>query len=78
MRARSRPLRQHPVHGQYLRPPAVLRDTKIALMPSLCCENQPLVVVEAMINGIPVIASDRGGMPEAFGDCGFACPSPTE
>ena len=50
------------------------RVTKIALMPSLCCENQPLVVVEAMINGIPVIASDRGGTPEAFGDCGFALP----
>jgi glycosyltransferase involved in cell wall biosynthesis len=50
------------------------RLTKIALMPSLCCENQPLVVVEAMINGIPVVASDRGGTPEALGDCGFALP----
>ena len=50
--------------------------TRIALMPSLCCENQPLVVVEAMINGIPVIASDRGGTPEALGDCGFALPLP--
>jgi glycosyltransferase involved in cell wall biosynthesis len=50
--------------------------TRIALMPSLCWENQPLVVVEAMINGIPVIASDRGGTPEALGDCGFALPLP--
>jgi Glycosyl transferases group 1/Glycosyltransferase like family len=50
--------------------------TKIALMPSLCSENQPLVVVEAMINGIPVIASDRGGTPETLGGCGLALPLP--
>ena len=54
------------------------RVTKIALMPSLCCENQPLVVVEAMINGIPVIASDRGGTPEALETAALRCPSPTE
>ena len=39
------------------------RLTKILLMPSLWWENQPLVAVEAMINGIPVIGSDRGGTP---------------
>ena len=50
--------------------------TRIALMPSLCPENQPLVAVEAMINGIPVIGSDRGGIPEALGDCGFVLPLP--
>ena len=41
--------------------------TKIALVPSVWWENQPLVVIEAMINGIPVIGSNRGGIPETAG-----------
>jgi len=50
--------------------------TRIALLPSLCPENQPLVAVESMINGIPVIGSNRGGIPEVLGDCGFVLPLP--
>ena len=50
--------------------------TKIALMPSLCPENQPLVAVEAMINGIPIIASDWGRTPETVGDGGLVLPLP--
>ena len=50
--------------------------TRIALVPSLWWENQPLVVVEAMINGIPVVASDRGGIPETLGASGFMLPLP--
>ncbi len=50
--------------------------TKLALMPSLWWENQPLVAIEAMINGIPVIGSDRGGTPETLGASGFALPLP--
>ena len=52
------------------------RVTKVALMPSLWWENQPLVAVEAMINGIPVIGSDRGGIPEALGGSGVVLPLP--
>ncbi len=50
--------------------------TKVLLMPSLWWENQPLVAIEAMINGIPVIGSDRGGIPETLGDGGVALPLP--
>ncbi len=50
--------------------------TKIALMPSLWWENQPLVAIEAMINGIPVIGSDRGGISEALGDGGIVLGIP--
>jgi len=50
--------------------------TRIALMPSLWWENQPMVAIESMINGIPVIGSDRGGIPEVLGDCGFLLPLP--
>jgi glycosyltransferase involved in cell wall biosynthesis len=44
--------------------------TKILLMPSLM-ENAGLVAMEAMINGIPVVASNRGGLPETIGEAGF-------
>ncbi|WP_169973287.1 glycosyltransferase [Tautonia rosea] len=50
--------------------------TRVCLMPSLWWENQPLVAVEAMINGIPVIGSDRGGIPETLGDAGIVLPLP--
>jgi len=50
--------------------------TKVCLLPSLCRENQPLVAVEAMVNGIPVIGSDRGGIPEALGEAGIVLPLP--
>ena len=48
--------------------------TRICLMPSLWWENQPLVAIEAMCNGIPVVGSDRGGIPEALGRAGIVLP----
>jgi glycosyltransferase involved in cell wall biosynthesis len=50
--------------------------SKICVMPSLWMENQPLVAIEAMANGIPVIGSDRGGIPEALGESGLVLPLP--
>jgi hypothetical protein len=50
--------------------------TKILLMPSLWWETQGLVAVEAMINGIPVVGSDRGALPETLGGAGIALPLP--
>ena len=44
--------------------------TKILLMPSLM-EPAGLVAMEAMFNGIPVLAGNRGGLPEIVGDAGF-------
>ncbi len=46
------------------------RLTKLLLMPSLWWESQGLVAVEAMINGIPVVGSDRGPIRETLGDGG--------
>jgi glycosyltransferase involved in cell wall biosynthesis len=41
--------------------------TKLLLMPSLM-ENAGFVAMEAMANGIPVIGSNRGGLPETIAD----------
>ncbi len=52
-----------------------LAATKILLMPSLM-ENAGLVAMEAMFNGIPVVASNRGGLPETIGEAGFLIDIP--
>lgn len=51
--------------------------TRILVLPSLWWENQPLVAIEAMVNGIPVIGSDRGGIPETLGDAGIVLGLPS-
>ena len=40
-------------------------------MPSLFRESQGLAAVEALLNGIPVVASDRGALPETLGGAGL-------
>jgi glycosyltransferase involved in cell wall biosynthesis len=46
------------------------RISRIMLVPSLI-ENAALVARESLANGIPVLASDRGGLPETLGEAGF-------
>ena len=43
----------------------ILRGTKIVLAPSRDPETFGLIAPEAMLRGIPVLASDAGGLPEA-------------
>ena len=43
----------------------ILRLTRVLLAPSLWAEARSRIVVEAMLRGIPVIASNIGGIPEA-------------
>src|SRR5437764_4117720 len=40
-------------------------------MPSLGRESFPRVAVEAFINGIPVLDSSRGGLPETLAQAGL-------
>ena len=43
----------------------ILRRTRVLLVPSLWAEARSRIVVEAMLRGVPVLASDIGGIPEA-------------
>ncbi len=48
--------------------------TRVLLVPSLWEDPFPRVVNEAMLRGIPVLASDRGGIPEAKHDVPYVLP----
>ncbi len=58
--------------------PTVYSTTKLLLMPSLWNEAFGLVAAEAMLNGIPVLASKRGALPETIGDAGFLFDIPAK
>lgn len=40
----------------------------VVVVPSLCAENQPSVILEAYAAGVPVVASRTGGIPELVED----------
>lgn len=43
----------------------ILERTRVLLVPSVWAEARSRIVVEAMLRGVPVIASNTGGLPEA-------------
>lgn len=45
----------------------LLRDADALVLPSICPENCPLIAIEAFSVGTPVIASNKGGLPEIVG-----------
>jgi glycosyltransferase involved in cell wall biosynthesis len=55
----------------------IYRNSRLLLVPSVAPEASARVVAEALINGIPVLASERGGLPEncAGGGLTFRLPS---
>ena len=55
----------------------VLARTRVLLMPSLWYEGFGLIVMESMLRGIPVVASDSGGLKEAKRGTGYVIPVQT-
>jgi glycosyltransferase involved in cell wall biosynthesis len=52
----------------------VLQQMAVVLVPSIWLEAWGMVVVEAMLRGIPVVVSDAGGLPEACLGAGAVLP----
>jgi GT2 family glycosyltransferase/glycosyltransferase involved in cell wall biosynthesis len=48
--------------------PAALASIDVLVVPSIWAENSPLVIREAFLAGVPVVASRVGGIPEAVVD----------
>lgn len=51
-----------------------LRLASVACLPSQWAEGLPLIALESMASGLPVITSDSVGMVEAVGESGFVIP----
>jgi glycosyltransferase involved in cell wall biosynthesis len=57
-------------------PREIYAATRILLVPSLWNEPAGRVAAEALLNGIPPMVSDRGGLPEICNGAGFVLPIP--
>ncbi|OOY33977.1 hypothetical protein BOV88_12390 [Solemya velum gill symbiont] len=56
-------------HTTDMRP--VYGRARLLLAPSLWWESSGRILAEAMLNGIPALITDRGGMPEMIDDAGY-------
>lgn len=52
----------------------ILECTRVMLVPSLWAEARGRIVVEAMLRGVPVLASNVGGLPEAMMGVDYLLP----
>jgi len=46
---------------------SLLENAKFVVIPSLCYENFPTVISEAMLRSVPILASNIGSIPEILG-----------
>jgi glycosyltransferase involved in cell wall biosynthesis len=56
----------------------IYKRSRVLLSPSLWWESGNRVLVEAMLNGIPTIVTNRGGPPEMIGEGGITITLPKE
>jgi glycosyltransferase involved in cell wall biosynthesis len=59
-------------------PKEIYVPTRVLLAPSLWQEPAGRVAAEALLNGIPPLVSDRGGLPETCNGAGFSLPIPPQ
>ena len=64
--------------GKVEDPRQFLAVTRLLLYPSVWEESFGRTIVEAMINGVPVVASQRGALEEVVGMGGVVVPIPEE
>lgn len=64
------------VHSTVAAPREIFRRARVVIVPSLVEDAAPRVIAEALVNGVPPVASDRGGIPEMCVDAGFVLPIP--
>lgn len=55
---------------------SIFAMTRLLLMPSLWNENFGHYAIEAIMNGIPVVCTDSGGLPEAIAGAGLTVELP--
>ncbi|MDA0664278.1 MAG: glycosyltransferase, partial [Proteobacteria bacterium] len=53
-----------------------LARSRVLLVPSVFQEPFGTIAAEAMLNGIPPVVSNRGGLPDTVGDAGVILPLP--
>ena len=58
------------------KPAEFFRATRVLLVPSVWEEASGRVVAEALVNGVPPIVSERGGLAESACGAGFVVPLP--
>jgi glycosyltransferase involved in cell wall biosynthesis len=74
-------LRRHPgmmIAGAVPKPRDIFTNTRVLLAPSVWEEPSGRVVAEALVNEVPPLVSDRGGLGESCNGAGFVLPLPAE
>ncbi|WP_460171193.1 glycosyltransferase family 4 protein [Thermus sp. FJN-A] len=55
----------------FMPPEEFFKAVDVLVVPSLLQDSAPMVVLEAMGNGVPVLGARRGGIPELVGEAGW-------
>ena len=74
-------LRRHEgvmIAGAVPKPRDIFTNTRALLVPSVWEEPSGRVVAEALVNGVPPLVSDRGGLAESCNGAGFVLPLPAD
>lgn len=54
----------------------ILSQTRVLMFPSMGYDPFSVLVIEALLRGVPVVGTDGGGIPEAMLGVGDMCPVP--